>query len=92
MEHADLASGDEWAPSREQSVCYERGPSGFWDAYDLIPCEHGKVRRVEPGTFPLATGVSARMGKLRAYGNAIVPQVAAVFIEAFLATEERRRG
>ena len=31
---------------------------------------------------PLAHGVSARMGRLRGYGNAIVPQVAAAFIRA----------
>jgi hypothetical protein len=30
----------------------------------------------------LAHGVSARMGKLRAAGNAIVPQVAAQFVRA----------
>jgi DNA (cytosine-5)-methyltransferase 1 len=35
--------------------------------------------------FPLAHGIPARVGKLRAYGNSIVPQVAAAFIEAALA-------
>ena len=55
---------------------------GFWSAFDLIPCGDGKARRVEPGTFPLAHGVPARVGKLRAYGNAIVPQVAAEFMMA----------
>jgi DNA (cytosine-5)-methyltransferase 1 len=30
----------------------------------------------------LAHGVSGRVGRLRAYGNAIVPQVAAAFIMA----------
>jgi site-specific DNA-cytosine methylase len=35
----------------------------------------GKARPVEPGTFPLAHGVAARVGRLRAYGNAIVPQL-----------------
>jgi DNA (cytosine-5)-methyltransferase 1 len=34
----------------------------------------------EPGTFPLAHGIPGRVGRLRAYGNAIVPQVAAEFI------------
>ncbi len=65
-----------------------QGPCGssFWDAYDLIPCGDGKARRVEPGTFPLAHGVPARVGKLRAYGNAIVPQVAAEFMMAARAT------
>jgi len=64
------------------------GPSGFWSGYDLLPCLDGKSRRVEPGTFPLAHGIPARMGKLRAYGNAIVPQVAAEFIKAYLWADE----
>jgi DNA (cytosine-5)-methyltransferase 1 len=34
----------------------------------------------------LVDGVSARVGKLRAYGNAIVPQVAAEFVRAYLET------
>lgn len=32
----------------------------------------------------VADGVSGRMGKLRGFGNAIVPQVAQVFIEAYM--------
>ena len=62
----------------------ETGGTGFWSAYDLIPCQDGKARRVEPGTFPLAHGVPGRVGLLRGYGNAIVPQVAAAFIQAYL--------
>jgi len=58
--------------------------NGFWDACDWLPCRDGKARPVEPGTFPLAHGVSGRVGRLRAYGNAIVPQVAQTFIEAYL--------
>jgi DNA (cytosine-5)-methyltransferase 1 len=50
---------------------------GFWCNADHIPCRDGKTRPVEPCTFPLAHGVSNRVGRLRAYGNAIVPQVAA---------------
>ncbi len=52
------------------------------DSADWIECTDGKWRPVEPGTFPLAHGIPARMGRLRGYGNAIVPQVAAAFIEA----------
>ena len=49
---------------------------------DWLPCIDGKARPVEPGTFPLAHGATARVGRLRAYGNAIVPQAAAEFIKA----------
>ena len=44
-------------------------------------------RRVEPGTCPLPDGVPKRVGKLRAYGNAVVPQVAAGFITDCLERE-----
>jgi len=62
--------------------------SSFWSAADWLPCRDGKSRRVEPGTFPLAHGVSAHVGRLRGYGNAIVPQVAAAFITAFSLLED----
>jgi DNA (cytosine-5)-methyltransferase 1 len=55
---------------------------GFWRNADWLHCRDGKWRPVESGTFPLAHGVSARVVRLRGYGNAIVPQVAAAFIEA----------
>lgn len=58
--------------------------TGPWSHFDIIPCADGKARRVEPGTFPLAHGVSGRVGLLRGYGNAIVPQVAATFIRSYL--------
>lgn len=64
-----------------------RGPGsshGGWEDCDWIPCSDGVSRPVEPGAHPLAHGVPARVGKLRAYGNAIVPQVAAEFIRAAL--------
>ena len=53
-----------------------------WAHSVWLPCLDGKARRIEPGTFPLAHGAPVRMGRLRAYGNAIVPQVAAEFIRA----------
>lgn len=56
----------------------------LWNAFDLLPCRDGKSRRIESGTFPLAHGVSGRVGLLRGYGNAIVPQCAAAFIQAYL--------
>jgi DNA (cytosine-5)-methyltransferase 1 len=48
-----------------------------------VQCSDGSRRvSAEPDAFPLAHGVSGRLGRLRAYGNAIVPQVAAQFIIA----------
>lgn len=55
---------------------------GFWGAADWLFCKDGKWRPVEPGTQPLAYGVPARVGRLRGYGNAIVSQVAAKFIQS----------
>jgi len=75
---------------------------GFWGGADWIHCRDDTWRPVEPGTCPLAYGVSgqvavvrpgetepethwySRRGSLRCIGNAIVPQVAAVFIAAAL--------
>jgi len=55
-----------------------------WQPSDLIPCLDGKARRTQPGLRPLAHGVPARASKLRTYGNAIVPQVAAEFVKAYM--------
>ena len=56
----------------------------FWSACEWIRCRDGKWRPVRPGSFPLAHGAPARVGRLRAYGNAIVAQVAAEVIGAYL--------
>lgn len=42
----------------------------------------GTRRRVAPGGFALAHGIPDRVEQLRGYGNAIVPEVAAVFVRA----------
>lgn len=62
--------------------------NGFWSDADWLGCRDGKFRPVEPGSFPMANGIPARVGRLRGYGNAIVPQVAAEFIRAFMGAAE----
>jgi len=61
-------------------------PESIWRNPDWLYCRDGKWRPVESGTFPLANGVSERVGLLRGYGNAIVSQVAAEVIKAYVAT------
>lgn len=82
------------ADAGAQSAPFERGPvlatdqgqprptNGFWGSADWLFCRDERWRQVEPGTFPLAHGLSGRVGLLRGYGNAIVPQAAAEFIDA----------
>lgn len=63
--------------------------NGFWADAEWIPCSDGKLRAIEPGTFPLVDGPSpGRVGRLRAYGNGIVAPLAIEFIRAFLAHEQ----
>ena len=61
----------------------ERGGADPWRSSRLIPCADGRARRIpQSGILPLADGVPARVGQLRAYGNAVCPEVAAAFIWA----------
>lgn len=67
-----------------------------WSSAEFITDTRGVTRRIEPGIAPLAHGiprglVALRTGEMirrsvaiRGYGNAIVPQVAAEFIQIFL--------
>jgi DNA (cytosine-5)-methyltransferase 1 len=58
--------------------------NGHWRDADWLFCRDGKWRPVEPGTFPLAHGSPARVGRLRGYGNAIAAPVAQTFIESVM--------
>lgn len=74
--------------------------NGFWRDADWLFCRDGKWRPVEPGTFPLVDGATARMGRvepgvarvassnrvgrLKGYGNAINAQAGAAFIRAYM--------
>ncbi|UOD28765.1 DNA cytosine methyltransferase [Massilia violaceinigra] len=61
------------------------GPTnGLWRDADWLGCTDGKWRPVEPGTFPLAHGAASRVGRLRAYGNAITAPAATVWIKSVM--------
>lgn len=61
------------------------GPTNsIWAEADWLLCSDGKRRPVRPGTFPLAHGVPSRVGRLRAYGNAINARQAEIFIRSFM--------
>ena len=57
---------------------------GAWLSGEWQTCKDGRKWFLEPGIEPLAHGLPERMGLLRGYGNAIVPQVAAEVIKAYM--------
>jgi DNA (cytosine-5)-methyltransferase 1 len=80
---AHTKSGWKWnGGGREEIQSSVRAGSGvgFWDRFDKI--QGSGTRRIEPETSPLAPRFPGYVGPLRAYGNSIVPQVAAEFIKA----------
>jgi len=81
-----MADADVERLTRESLGLMGAGYQAHWLDCDLLPCLDGKIRRIESGTFPLADGIPGRVGLLRGYGNAIVPQVASEFISAWLDT------
>ena len=73
------ASAFRWNPNKKQNdpVMQLLGRK-----LSLSECADGKARPIKPGVYPLVDGFPGRMELLREYGNAIVPQIAARFIEA----------
>lgn len=57
-------------------------------AADWLFCRDGKWRPVEPGTFPLAHAAPARVGRLRAYGNALDAETATTFVQGVMDSTE----
>lgn len=81
--------------SDAQRTPVERGGAANpWSDLVWLPCSDGKARPTQPGVFPLADRSAFMLGSggalegksrvrmLRAYGNCIVPPLAAEFIKA----------
>ena len=80
----DSGEGQLLAGAGQGSDSEHYGHAGAWAGFLWWPCKDGKHRKIpsEPSLFPLVDGIPGRVGILRGAGNAIVPQVAAVFIKA----------
>lgn len=61
--------------------------SDFWADREWIYCTDGKWRPIEPGTFPLAHGVPARLAKCRSASNAVVSKIPEIIGRAIMAAE-----
>ena len=94
---SDMADADSaTVQRRRRELSSEEGAQGkrsdhglgcagaFWSDHIWLTGADGKARRAQPGIPLLAHGIPARVGRLRAYGNAIVPQLAAEVIGAFM--------
>lgn len=89
---SDDAGGRLKKSAKATGLCGDSGPgptNGFWRNADWLGCRDGKFRPVEPGTFPLVDGATARVGRLRGYGNAINAEAARAFIEAYMSQENK---
>ncbi|CAI3933706.1 DNA cytosine methyltransferase [Commensalibacter communis] len=83
LQRIGINCGEErWEESniRQPEIC---SGTRSWEEAEYIQCTDGKFRAIEPSIRLLVDGFPARMGLLRGFGNAIVPQNAAKFIQAF---------
>ena len=81
--HGEYAQNGRKAKTVNQS---SSGDCSFWSDAIWLAGADGKARRVKSGVRLLANGVPARVGRLRAYGNAIVPPLAAEVVKALMET------
>ena len=69
---------------QDKTKAIKRG-TGAWSSFDWFRCaDKTSERPVESGTLPVAHGAPARVGRLRAYGNAIVAPLAKEFVTAYM--------
>jgi DNA (cytosine-5)-methyltransferase 1 len=81
--------GDERRGKGEVRPVAEAGSpvGGFWSDAQWLDFRDGKRRPVQPGLSPMAGRTPNHMGRLRAYGNALVAPLATEFITAFMQTQ-----
>jgi len=98
-DHHDVADAEGLGPQereRQDRQTDARGRSqgrldplrdrSFWSDAIWVEGSDRKARRLKPGLPLLAHGVPGRVGRLRAYGNAIVPPLAAEVVKALMET------
>lgn len=87
-EEKNGTKGSHWKEIFEswESVGADKDVLGFWDSGRQHLCRDGKYRYIEPTIPLLADGVPSTMGRLRGFGNAIVPPLAALFVRDFLSS------
>ncbi|WP_233971707.1 DNA cytosine methyltransferase [Pectobacterium versatile] len=76
-------------PLESKQETIRSGAANYWTFDDVIRCSDGRTRPIKSSIQPLANGNTRRVGRLRAYGNAINAEAAKEFIAAFL---DVRRG
>jgi len=82
----ELAAVPDPGRSDQRRAALQSGATRGWADVEWLACTDGKARPAQSGVFPLAHGIPGRVGRLRAYGNAIVPQAAAAVIRAYMDT------
>jgi DNA (cytosine-5)-methyltransferase 1 len=83
--HSVIEGSQRWGLSKDEySDQWDIKSAGcdVWSTAEWRVCEDGRSRLVKPGILPMANGIPERVGRIFAYGNAVVPQLAATFIQA----------
>lgn len=90
VENTDVLRRTRWLPVGDPSWCLaevqgngeESVPSSFpfWSDGEWVEGTEGQSFALQPGSFPLVDGVPNKLVKCVGYGNAIVPQLGALFL------------